>query len=381
MRKPLYQCLIFGNPTNEQLTAFKKSFAHSLTYFGLELDQDFVVTNGISTEFSPTSATVAMFFGGPGVILAEHAELVRLSIPIVPLVSSVSSVSAELPECLCSINALVLDVLDTDLLKPVGAALQCLGLLPPQRRVFLSYRRDDSREVALQLFEALSARQFDVFLDTHSVSAAVDFQEMLWHRLCDSDVVVMLDTPGYFDSRWTTKEWGRATAKHISILQVIWPGHVQSRYSRLATPMQLESTDFSGSRLTEEFVGRLALQVENLRSKSISLRHVNIAGDLRSAVEELGGQVDGVGPRRSIVLQMPSGQQLIAYPIVGVPSAVTLHEVAYEQGTRPSVLIYDHVGLSEQWLEHLDWLGANITSVRWIKSRQIGWELADLQEL
>jgi hypothetical protein len=381
MRKPLYQCLVFGKPTNEQLTAFKASFARSLTDFGLELDQDFVVTSGFSTGFSPTSATVAMFFGAPGATLPEHTELVRLSIPIVPLVSSVISVSAELPECLRPINALALDSSDTDLLKPVGVALQCLGLLPPQRRVFLSYRRDDSREVALQLFEALSARQFDVFLDTHSVSAAVDFQEMLWHRLCDSDVVVMLDTPGYFDSRWTTKEWGRATAKHIPILQVIWPGHVQSRYSRLATPMQLEQNDLSGLRLTEEVVGRLALQVENLRSKSISLRHANIAGELRSAVEELGGQVDGVGLRRSIVLQMPSGQPLTAYPIVGVPTAVTLQEVAYEQNARPSVLIYDHVGLSEQWLEHLDWLGANITSVRWIKSRQIGWELADLQEL
>src|SRR5262249_25131364 len=57
---------------------------------------------------------------------------------------------------------------------------------------------------------SMSARHFDVFLDTHSVSVAADFQAALWHRLCDSDVLVMLDTPDYFASRWTTAEWGRA---------------------------------------------------------------------------------------------------------------------------------------------------------------------------
>jgi len=41
--------------------------------------------------------------------------------------------------------------------------------LPAQRRVFVSYRRNESRDAAVQLFEELSARQFDVFLDTHSV--------------------------------------------------------------------------------------------------------------------------------------------------------------------------------------------------------------------
>lgn len=137
---------------------------------------------------------------------------------------------------------------DLNMVKPAGVALQCLGLLPEQRRVFISYKRDDSRDVAVQLFEELSARQFDVFLDTHSVGVAVDFQAMLWHRLCDSDVVVMLDTPGFFDSRWSRAEWGRATDKHISILQVLWPGHKPSRFSALATSMPLAYGDLVGDK-------------------------------------------------------------------------------------------------------------------------------------
>jgi TIR domain len=69
-----------------------------------------------------------------------------------------------------------------------------------------------------------SARLFDVFLDTHGIAPAEDFQTMLWHRLCDSDVLVMLDTPNYFGSRWTSAEFGRALAKGIAVLRVGWPG-------------------------------------------------------------------------------------------------------------------------------------------------------------
>lgn len=379
MPNPLYQCLVFGNPTDDQFSSFAASFKQPLLDFGLELERDFVVTRGITADFCRTAATVAIFFGGNGASFEEHGELVRLSIPLVPLVTALAAVSAELPECLRSINALALDPLDTNLVRPAGVALQCLGLLPPQRRVFLSYRRDDSRDAAVQLFEALSARQFDVFLDTHSVTAATDFQAMLWHRLCDSDVIVMLDTPGYFESRWTTQEWGRAIAKHISILQVIWPGHVPSRRAGLATPMQLVSDDLIGSRLSDELVGRLVLEVETLRSQSTSIRYANIAGSIRTAVEALGGEVEGVGLRRSIALKMPSGTPFVAYPVVGVPTAVTLHEVAQGSGARKPVLVYDHVGLSHEWVVHLSWLGANIPSVKWIRSSQLGWDLAGLE--
>lgn len=381
MSKPLYQCLVFGNPSDEQLTAFAVSFGDALHHFGLKAGTDFTVTKGITAGFVETVPTVAIFFGGAGTTLREHVELVRLSIPIVPLVSSLRSVSAELPQCLRSINALELAASDAGLLKPAAVALQCLGLLPSQRRVFVSYRRDESREVALQLFETLSARQFDVFLDTHSVAAAVDFQTMLWHRLCDADVVVMLDTPRYFDSRWTKVEWGRAIDKHISILQVIWPGHTASRFARLATPLPLQAGDLNGSHLSDAAVERVALGVEALRSRSIALRHANIAGGIRSAVEELGGSVEGYGPRRSIVLKLPSGSPLVAYPSVGVPTAVTVHEAVYDGDARPAAVVYDHVGLSDQWMAHLGWLGTSFTSVRWLRSREVGWDLANLPEL
>lgn len=379
MPAPLYQCLIFGKPTPEQVAALSATITKAMGDFGLKPGEEFTITEGFSDGFAETAPAVAVFFGGVGAELPEHANLLRLSIPVVPLVSSVANVSAELPECLRPLNALALTPDDTQLVKPAGVALQCLGLLPVQRRVFVSYRRNESRDAAVQLFEELSARQFDVFLDTHSVGAATDFQTMLWHRLCDSDVVVMLDTPGFFESRWTRAEWGRATDKNISILQVLWPGHKASRYSALATPMALADTDIVGGQLTQAIVETIALQVEVLRSKSVALRHANITGHLRSSIEKMGGSVEGVGQRRSLVLKMPSGEPLVAHPSVGVPTAVTLHDAVRDGDPRRAILVYDHVGLSEQWMSHLDWLGTSFNAVKWIKSRQAGWELSELE--
>lgn len=381
MPQSLYQCLIFGQPTSNQVYNLTHTIFKAMEGFGLRPDEHFTVTEGFKDGFVETAPSVALFFGSTNPSLPEHAGLMRLNIPIVPLVTDVANVTNELPECLKPLNALALVPDDVELVKPASVALQCLGLLPTQRRVFVSYRRTESRDVAVQLFETLSARQFDVFLDTHSVGVATDFQSVLWHRLCDCDVVVMLDTPGFFDSRWARMEWGRATDKNISILQVLWPGHAASRFSALATPRVLTDDDFINGKLSDEIVDSLALQIEGLRSKSVALRHANIAGHLRSSIESMGGAVEAIGIRRSLVLKLPSGNPLVAHPSVGVPTAVTLQDAMRDNDTRPAILVYDHVGLSEEWMIHLDWLGQKVKGVQWIKSRQAGWELSELEDL
>jgi hypothetical protein len=374
----LYQCLLLGAPTDEQAAAFSATFDECLGLFGLQRGRDYTIDRGIPGHFSEATATVAVFFGADQAQYPEAAQLMRLGVPVVPVVSAAARVGTELPATLRSINALIGDPADTTLRRVVTAALQCLGLLPAQRRVFVSYRRDESADVALQLYEALSARHFDVFLDTHSVSVAADFQAALWHRLCDSDVLVMLDTPGYFTSRWTTAEWGRAIAKDISMLQLVWPHHEPARQSRLATSMRLADGDFNGSRLAVERVAAIALELERVRSVSVALRHTNLVGTLRSAVEDLGGSVEGVGQKRSIILKLPSGNPLVAYPVVGVPTSMDVHHCIDLGDTRASAVVYDHLGISDDWTRHLDWLATQVGAVKWLKSREAGWLLADI---
>lgn len=128
-------------------------------------------------------------FGEVGVSAAGVDELLKRGTPIIPIATEPGTISAELPDRLKVFNCLTFS---GDGPMRIGTALlECLGLLPRQRRVFVSYRRDEAKESALQLFNFLSSKIFDVFLDTHGILPAEDFQGVLWHRLCDSDVLIM----------------------------------------------------------------------------------------------------------------------------------------------------------------------------------------------
>jgi hypothetical protein len=244
----------------------------------------------------------------------------------------------------------------------------------------VSYRRGESRSAALQLFDAFSARQFDVFLDTHGILPADDFQAVLWHRLCDSDVLVMLDTTGYFEGRWTNAEFGRALAKGISVLRVGWPDCKASPRILSASRVDLEKDDFDATGcLREDAIGRICLQAEAVRSQSHAVRNLNLVSNVRQAIERIGGSLVGVGAHHAIYVKLPGGGDAVLYPTTGVPTSVTLHEAADCSGDRSVAVLYDHVGMHPRWLEHLDWLAARIQEVRWVKVSEAAWNMADWQ--
>jgi hypothetical protein len=201
-------------------------------------------------------------------------------------------------------------------------------LLPHQRRVFVSYRRGDARQAALQLFDAFSSRLFDVFLDTHGIAPGEDFQAVMWHRLCDSDVLVMLDTPNYFESRWTSAEFGRALAKGISVLRIGWPDSTPSARTATASRVELlpEEIDPANGRLADDAIERICLQLESVRSRGLAVRHLNLVGNLRYAVEKIGGSVAGVGSNKAIYIRLADGRDVVAYPSIGVPTSMTLQD-------------------------------------------------------
>ena len=294
-----------------------------------------------------------------------------------PIASDVTRVNIEIPELLRPLNCLAYTAGGSQ--RVATALLECAGLLPRQRRVFVSYRRGEAREAALQLFDALSTRLFDVFLDTHGIPPAEDFQTMLWHRLCDSDVLLMLDTPGYFESRWTSAEFGRALAKGISVLRVGWPDCTPSARTATASRAELlpEEVDAATGRLAECAVERICLQLEEVRSQSHAVRSVNLVSNLRNAIQAIGGQLVGVGPSKAVYIQLADGRNVVVYPTVGVPTSTTLHDASSNSPDQSVAVVYDHVGLHPRWLGHLDWLGQHIHSARWVKASEAGWQFAD----
>jgi hypothetical protein len=287
---------------------------------------------------------------------------------------SPTTISADLPDALKPFNCLTSS--GDGALRITTAMLECVGLLPRQRRVFVSYRRDEAKEAALQLFNHLSGKIFDIFLDTHGILPAEDFQGVLWHKLCDSDVLIMLDTPTYFDSRWTSAEFGRALSKGISILRVEWPGVLASRRTATTSRLSLHvaEVDISTGRLTEDALGRIAEQVEIVRAQSHAIRNLNLFSALKRDVECVGGTVTGVGVHNAVSVRLADGRELVIYPTLGVPTSMTLNEAAEHASGKEAAILYDHIGLQENWLLHLKWLGQNISAARWVRAAEAAWD-------
>lgn len=379
---PFYELIVLGAVTPEERDTLRVRVDAVAAEFQLTPGSEIALRDAQDCEAHNRDASItALYFGGDpsrdqGLIAALEAD----KVPIVPVVRVGEKPEAVLPASIAALNAAFLEPDDSALETPFAAALECLGLLHSQRRVFISYRRTESREVAVQLHDELSGRGFDVFLDTHDIRPGSLFQEMLWHRLVDCDVVVMLDTPDYFSSKWTSQELGRSQSKGIQILRLVWPKHEPTRKLSMSDTIQLRADDLTPQhQLVQGTIDRVARRTERLRSRSIATRQLALAGKLIVEIERIGGTIHGIGAYRAIAAELPGGLKLQAYPMVGVPTAELLYDIETKaehakHGRFPG-LVFDDVGIRPAWLAHIAWLDKKIEGVRSLKVHGAGWEL------
>ncbi len=144
--------------------------------------------------------SIGVFFGfTPNPALSAHDAdrldwLLRDGLLVIPVVEDIAQFTTLVPPQIAHLNGCSIADCGSDFERMASRVLEGYGLLRERRRLFISYRRIDTSGVAAQLYEALDAAGFDVFLDTHGViRPGEQFQEILWHRLADTDVAVVLD--------------------------------------------------------------------------------------------------------------------------------------------------------------------------------------------
>ncbi len=302
----IYEFAILGSISHEQRQCLTHTLGQMISEFGLTIDTEVKIYDAETLAIrNRSSAFAAVYFGGEVPTDVEAASSAfSESVPIIPVVTSLEQFSAFIPDFLQAINGYCIKREDPEMTELATIMLECVGLLRRQRRVFVSYRRTESREAALQMHDLLTSRGFDVFLDTHDIRPGDPFQDVLWHRLCDSDVLVMLDTPTYFESRWTREEIGRARAKEIHVLRVVWPDHEPNKMTDLAETVYLKNEDLESDSgpIVSEVINEIALKVESVRSRSIAARYMSITGRLRADIEKIGASFEGIGAHRAIAV-------------------------------------------------------------------------------
>lgn len=377
MNQAVYRILITGE-TSRFDEVIRRALSEALEPFDLKLDDEVTLDIGpYRTSTEPGEARLVLFFGGPGAKAAGEPSFSPTEL-VIPFVSALSECRVELPSVVSEFNAIAYTPGSTQQADAVATSiLETLGIMPSRRRIFLSYRRAEAQEAALQLHDALRARQFAVFLDTHEIGFGNRFQDVLWHQLSDCDVMLMLDTEGYFASRWTEEEFGRAGNMKLGILRVAFPGVSQAPVTTLSETVRIQEADIGEQgHLIDETVDRIGDALEGFRARSVAARLDNMLGTLRIAVEKAGGSVGNPGVYKRVAISFAGSSsderiEFAVYPAVGVPTSDIVERIS-KHAVGECALLYDGQSLLQTWIDHLDWFGGGIDRFRWIRSDNPG---------
>ncbi len=317
--------------------------------------------------------------------VASIVDLVNSGIMVLPVVKDLARFTSFVFDELRGINGIELSEDDSELERVAAVLLEGLSLLRRSRRLFISYRRTETQGVAIQLYEALDQHGFDVFLDTVSIRPGEQFQDVLWHRLADTDVIVLLDSPGFLASRWTTAELARANSTSIQTLQLVWPHNRVEATAAFSKAVMLTEDDFETShslgadaRLDSTMVETLITEVESLRARALAARHTYLVQEFCADAARLGLTAH-VQPDRFLTVQPKSGTFVAVVPTVGIPDSVRYQEVEDIVSRHPLkhsevILLYDERGVQRKWLEHLKWLDRHKLSVQSVQvADSVAW--------
>lgn len=366
-----YQAVILDPSGSEYGAILRTTLIEKCAELGLSLGENLVVLDEhtYATAMDRRAPTAGVYYGIARTdACTEVAEAMRrAAIPVLPMVRDLNDCKTMLPQGLKRLNAHRLDPQDKQQNEAASWLAEELGLLPTQRLLFISYRRDDSIAVAQQLDRALDSRLFKVFLDTHSIRRGALFQAVIEDRMADADVMIFLDTPNALTSRWVAEELTHAHRMGLGVFHIIWPEHQPYRELELSKQLSLTREDFNNgviapgqsASLKEDTVGAIISEIESFRAQAFAARRTRVIKSFHRQVEGLGIQAV-VDSDHCIQVQIPGQPTASIHPVVGHPSTLLMEKVHRKRSGEVVSLVYDQCGLIEATAQHLRWLNEHV---------------------
>lgn len=372
-----YQVIILGAELPEKINQVLGKLIEKIKDLGLPNSiLNIIEAKNVTTNYFGNQPAFGLYFGDPEGMhkdLDVTQKLIKDGTMILPIFFGTEdgAFGKEIPCILHNQNGIQFKEIELD--RIANIILESFELLRNTRKVFISYKRNESTSVAIQLYEALESYNYDVFLDTHTIGKAEPFQDELWNRMTDCDVIVLLNTPKFLESHWCKEEFAEAGVKQIGLIQLVWPNHEINKIdssSHISYPMILKTDDFvdnifnnkDKSKLVDIIVEEVIQKVESIRARNLASRQDNLITEFRNIAEQCGRTIT-VQPEKFLTEDI--GDTRIVYiPTIGIPQSTSCQsaEIKKELYRHEKVsirLIYDDLRIRDNWLSHLDWLNDN----------------------
>lgn len=287
------------------------------------------------------------------------AELARQK-QILPIATSAPEFNQNIPKQIRNLNGFFLNDEGTvHALK--NYILAFFGIVNTNRKVFISYRRMDSEELAHQLFDALTKLKFHPFLDSYSIQPGVDFQEYLRHELNDTELIVVLNTEHFDESPFTLEEVNIANELRIPILEVKFDSYVKMDILAMAQEIDSRMTISAKKHFRAAFINKITLAIEQMRAQSYLFKRKNVITSLNKRFNAFGLALQEAGGfLRSDVTRE------IYCPLTHIPQSTDLFQAEeFFDGlplftTYTKKVIYNGSYCRDDIKKHLNWLNQHL---------------------
>ena len=289
----------------------------------------------------------------------DLSELARQK-RILPIAPSAPDFNQNIPKQIRNLNGFFLkDERSVQALR--NYILAFFGVVNTNRKVFISYRRIDSEELAHQLFDALTKLKYHPFLDSYSIQPGVDFQEYLRHELNDTELIVVLNTENFNESEFTKEEVNIANELRIPILEVKFNRSVRMDILAMAQVIDSGKKITAKKHFGDAFISKITLAIEQMRAQSYLFKRKNVITSLNKQFNAFGLALQEAGG----FLRCDVTHE-IYYPLTHIPQSTDLFQTEEFFDSLPlfttytKKVIYNGSYCRDDIKRHLNWLNQHL---------------------
>jgi hypothetical protein len=297
------------------------------------------------------------------------------TLPIFPQGSSIKSL---LPPSLNKYNAAFWSRSITDLIPYIFSVV---GLTANEFRIFISYRRTDTQELAEQLFDELSHNNFDVYLDRFRTPPSVNFQLRLAQELADKSMVLVLESANILQSKWTLFEILFAKLYRLGLLALHVPAGTYVPGISIDDREILSGADFTNPKkcdeLTPDILEKVVERIKVEHGKSLIRRRQLIRDDMKSALDYAGVHRYSFDPDGLFRMQSMSGKKDYAIWLTTRPLGLNDFQSTHvNKKTTETAMAIAPATFEASQRSNLEWL-STVSSVNYFDEGDI-WPVAQL---